>query len=133
LRGSGRLSNWVNDVGGGRFATACLMIVVGILLWATGTQRQSRRQRTFPFIIFLIFLLVIEIALYDFNLLIVPIMKTMIDFPERISNWFTDPIRWASLWELIAFTLITSIVSPSIKRIFILINPKAERVEANEK
>ena len=133
LRGSGRLSNWVNDVGGGRFAMACLMIVVGILVWATGTKRESRRERTVSFIIFLIFLLIVEIALYGFNLLIVPILRTMIDFPERISNWFTDPIRWASLWELIAFTLITSIVWPSIKKVFILINPKAERVEVNEK
>ena len=57
----------------------------------------------------------------------------MIDFPERISNWFTDPIRWVSLWELIAFTLITLIVWPSIKKVFILINPKAERIEVNEK
>ena len=133
LRGSGRLSNWVNDVGGGRFAMACLMIVVGILVWATRTKRESRRERTIPFIMYLIFLLIVEIALYGFNLLIVPILRTMIDFPERISNWFTDPIRWASLWELIAFMLITSIVWPSIKKVFILINPKAERVEVNEK
>jgi len=133
LRGSGRLSNWVNDVSGGRFAMACLMIVVGILVWATRTKRESRRERTIPFIMFLIFLLIVEIALYGFNLLIVPILRTMIDFPERISNWFTDPIRWASLWELIAFMLITSIVWPSIKKVFILINPKAERVEVNEK
>tara|TARA_B000000565_G_scaffold76348_1_gene54344 strand:+ start:1251 stop:2381 length:1131 start_codon:yes stop_codon:yes gene_type:complete len=133
LRGSGRLSNWVNDVGGGRFAMACLMIVVGILVWATRTKSESRRERTIPFIMFLIFLLIVEIALYGFNLLIVPILRTMIDFPERISNWFTDPIRWASLWELIAFMLITSIVWPSIKKVFILINPKAERVEVNEK
>lgn len=133
LRGSGRLSNWVNDVGGGRFAMACLMIVVGILVWATRTKSESRRERTIPFIMFLIFLLIVEIALYGFNLLLVPILRTMIDFPERISNWFTDPIRWASLWELIAFTLITSIVWPSIKKVFILINPKAKRVEVNEK
>ena len=133
LRGSGRLSNWVNDVGGGRFAMACLMIVVGILVWATRTKRESRRERTIPFIMFLIFLLIVEIALYGFNLLIVPFLRTMIDFPVRISNWFTDPIRWASLWELIAFMLITSIVWPSIKKVFILINPKAERVEVNEK
>ena len=133
LRGSGRLSNWVNDVGGGRFAMACLMIVVGILVWATGTKRESRRERTIPFIMFLIFLLVVEIALYGFNLLIVPFMRTVIDFPERISNWFTDPIRWASLWELIAFTLVTSIVWPIIKTVMTLFRPKAERVEANEK
>ena len=112
---------------------ACLMIVVGILVWATRTRRESRRERTIPFVMFLIFLLVVEIALYGFNLLIVPIIRTMIDFPERISNWFTDPIRWASLWELIAFTLTTSIAWPSIKKIFILISPKAEMVEANEK
>ena len=132
LRGSGRLSNWVNDVGGGRFAMACLMIVVGILIWATGTQRQFRIERIAPIIGFFIFLLVVEIALYDFNLLLVPILRTMIDFPERLTNWFTDPIRWASLWELIAFTLITSIVWPSIKKIFILISLKAKRVETNE-
>ena len=133
LRGSGRLSNWVNDVGGGRFAMACLMIVVGILVWATRTKSESRRERTIPFIMFLIFLLIVEIALYGFNLLLVPILRTMIDFPERISNWFTDPIRWASLWELIAFMLITSIVWPSIKKIFVLVSPKAEMDEANEK
>ena len=133
LRGSGRLSNWVNDVGGGRFAMACLMIVVGILVWATGTKRESRRERTIPFIMFLTFLLVVEIALYDFNLLIVPIMRTIINFPERISNWFTDPIRWASFWELITFTLITLIVWPSIKTLVTFFNPNARRVEANEK
>ena len=133
LRGSGRLSNWVNDVGGGRFAMACLMIVVGILVWATGTKRESRRERTIPFIMFFIFLLVVEIALYGFNLLIVPIMRTVIDFPGRISNWFTDPVRWASLWELIAFTLITLIVWPSIKTVVIFFNAKARRVEASEK
>ena len=133
LRGSGRLSNWVNDVGGGRFAMACLMIVVGILVWATGTKRESRRERTILFIMFLTFLLVVEIALYDFNLLIVPIMRTIINFPERISNWFTDPIRWASFWELITFTLITLIVWPSIKTLVTFFNPNARRVEANEK
>ena len=133
LRGSGRLSNWVNDVGGGRFAMACLMILVGILVWATGTKRESRRERTIPFIMFLTFLLVVEVALYDFNLLIVPIMRTIINFPERISNWFTDPIRWASFWELIAFTLITLIVWPSIKTVVTFFNPKARRVEANAK
>jgi len=133
LRGSGRLSNWVNDVGGGRFAMACLMIVVGILVWATGTKRESRREKTIPFIMFLTFLLVVEITLYDFNLLIVPIMRTIINFPERISNWFTDPIRWASFWELIAFTLITLIVWPSIKTLVTFFNPNARRVEVNEK
>jgi cytochrome c-type biogenesis protein len=133
LRGSGRLSNWVNDVGGGRFAMACLMIVVGIIVWATGTKRESRREKTIPFIMFLTFLLVVEITLYDFNLLIVPIMRTIINFPERISNWFTDPIRWASFWELIAFTLITLIVWPSIKTVVIFFNAKARRVEANAK
>ena len=133
LRGSGRLSNWVNDVGGGRFAMACLLIVIGILIWANGSQRQSRGEKIAPVIGFSIFLLVVEIALYEFNLLLVPILRTIIDFPERFSNWFTDPIRWASLWELVAFSLIISIVSPSIKKIFVLISPKTERVETNEK
>lgn len=133
LRGSGRLSNWVNDVGGGRFAMACLMIVIGILMWTVRAQKKSRREKIIPVLVFLTFLLVVEIILYGFDLLIVPILRTVIDFPERFSNWFTDPFRWASLWELIAFLMIALMVWPSIKKVFIFFNSKVKKVEANEK
>ena len=63
LRGSGRLSNWVNDVGGGRFAMACLMIVIGIIAWVIGVQKSTNRERFIPIITFLSFLLVVEFSL----------------------------------------------------------------------
>ena len=64
---------------------------------------------------FLIFLLFVEIALYGFNLLIVPILRTMIDFLSE--SQIGLQIQFVGLLcELIAFMLITSIVWPSIKR-----------------
>ena len=124
LRGSGRMSNWVNDVGGGRFAMACLMIVIGILIVVSGTQKKTKRERAIPTIIFLLFLLIVEFTLYSFDLLVVPILRTVANFPERISNWFIDPVRWAALWELIAFLFIMSIVWPIIRTLALSLKTK---------
>jgi len=108
LRGSGRLSNWVNDVGGGRFAMACLMIVIGILAWIGSSQMSGKERRVSSRLIFVVLFFVIEIALYDFNLLVVPIVRTLIDFPNRIGNWFSDPLRWSTLWELCGFLFVAT-------------------------
>ncbi len=131
LRGSGRLSNWVNDVGGGRFAMACLMIVIGIIAWVFGTQKSTSRERVIPIITFLSFLLIVEFSLYSFDLLIVPALRTVADFPERISNWFIDPIRWAMLWELVASLILVLILWPSIGSLIAFFKTKEKLVDIN--
>ena len=131
LKGSGRLSNWVNDVGGGRFAMACLMIVIGIIAWVIGVQKSTNRERFIPIITFLSFLLIVEFSLYSFDLLIVPVLRTIADFPDRISNWFTDPIRWASLWELVASLILVLILWPSIGRLNAFFKTKEKLVDTN--
>ena len=103
LRGSGRLSNWVNDVGGGRFAMACLLIVIGFLIWI-GSSQITNQQKRISFRGFYIGLVtLIEITLYEFNLLFVPFLRTVGDLPIRIQNWFSNPFRWAAFWEIIFF------------------------------
>jgi cytochrome c biogenesis protein CcdA len=34
------------------------------------------------------------------NLFVLPIIRTVIGFPARVGNWFSDPLRWAVLGEL---------------------------------
>ncbi len=40
------------------------------------------------------------------NLFIKPIYRTIVGFPGRIGNWFTDPLRWAVLGELLVLGVI---------------------------
>ncbi len=101
LRGSGRLSNWVNDVGGGRFAMACLLIVIGFLIWIGSSQIINQQKRISFRGSYLGLVILIEITLYEFNLLFVPFVKTVGDLPVRIQNWFSNPLRWAAFWEII--------------------------------
>ncbi len=103
LRGSGRLSNWVNDVGGGRFAMACLLIVIGFLIWIGSSQIINQQKRISFRGSYLGLVILIEITLYEFNLLFVPFVRTVGDLPTRIQNWFLNPLRWASFWEVIFF------------------------------
>ena len=44
--------------------------------------------------------MLIEFIKYKADLFILPIVRTIIDIPERFGNWFTDPLRWSVLGEL---------------------------------
>jgi len=103
LRGSGRLSNWVNDVGGGRFAMACLLIVIGFLIWVGSSQIADRQKQFSLRGLYLGLVILIEIIIYEFNLLFVPFARTIGDLPDRIQNWFSNPFRWPAFWEVIFF------------------------------
>ena len=107
------------------------MIVIGIIAWVIGTQKSTSRERFIPIITFLSFLLIVEISLYSFDLLIVPVLRTLADFPERISNWFTDPIRWASLWELVVSLILVLILWPSFGRLISFFKTKEKLVDIN--
>ena len=103
LRGSGRLSTWVDNVGSGRFAMACLMLVLLSFIWVLTSQFQASSRRYLLRCISVLFVLGLDLFGYSFNLLAIPIVRTVGDLPERISNWFRSPIRWSTLWELCGF------------------------------
>ena len=103
LKGSGRLSTWVDNVGSGRFAMACLMLVLLSFVWVLTSQFQASSRRHLLRGISVLFVLGLDLFGYSFNLLAIPIVRTVGDLPERISNWFKSPIRWSTLWELCGF------------------------------
>ena len=103
LRGSGRLSTWVDNVGSGRFAMACLMLVLLSFVWVLTSQFQANSRRHLLRGISILFVLCLDLFGYSFNLLAIPSVRTVGDLPERISNWVKSPIRWSTLWELCGF------------------------------
>ena len=118
LRGSGRLSTWVDNVGSGRFAMACLMLVLISFVWVLTSQFQASSRRYLLRGISVLFVLGLDLFGYSFNLLAIPIVRTMGDLPERISNWFTSPIRWSTLWELCGFLFFIVILRAYVRSRF---------------
>ena len=107
LRGSGRLSTWVDNVGSGRFAMACLMLVLISFVWMLTSQFQVKTKRQIARASCGFLILALDLFAYKFDLLTIPLLRSIGDFPERFSNWFTNPLRWSTLWELCGFTFMT--------------------------
>ena len=115
--GSARLNQWINDVGGGRFAMAALVLVFGALTWALSASLERRSDRVWVRGGFIAVYLLIEIVQYDFDLLILPILRTLAELPERVGNWFTDPGRWPVLFEVAAVVLGLLLVALLARRV----------------
>ena len=82
---------------------ACLMLVLLSFVWVITSQFQVSSKRYLVRGISVLVVLALDLLGYSFNLLAIPIVRTVGDLPERISNWFSKPIRWSTLWELCGF------------------------------
>ena len=94
------LSSWASDAGPARLAVAAGYIVLGIVLAALRPSMRPRNARI-ALVAFGVLWLATEGAYYRFDLFVLPIVRTIADIPERVANW-SDPLRWAVLFELCA-------------------------------
>ena len=108
-RVSTRLESWIIDVGGTRFGLATAIVLLAVLLWLL------RRSIPRPWLIATTTILATgytaaESAKYQGDLLILPILRTIVDIPARIGRWFTDPARWPVLWEVLAAVIVGLVI-----------------------
>lgn len=94
------LSSWASAAGPARLAVAATYVVLAILLAALRPSMQPRNQRL-ALGAFGVLWLAVEGAYYRFDLFVLPVVRTIADIPERVANW-SDPLRWAVLFELVA-------------------------------
>ncbi|MCY4134274.1 MAG: cytochrome c biogenesis CcdA family protein [bacterium] len=104
-RVSVRLENWIIDVGGNRFGLATAFMVLAVLLWA------FRRSIPRPWLLAASLVVAVGYALseaiqYQGDLLVLPIVRTIANIPERVGHWFTDPDRWPVLWEVLLAVIV---------------------------
>ena len=105
-----RVTTWVTDVGAGRLALGLTVLMVGILTWALTSTLTKRNDRLALRGAFVAVWALIEVLRYDFDLLVLPLLRTIADIPERVGNWFTDPWRFPVLFELLAAAIIGAVV-----------------------
>ncbi|MEM7284938.1 MAG: cytochrome c biogenesis CcdA family protein [Actinomycetota bacterium] len=104
-----RVTTWVSDVGAGRLALGLTVLIVGILTWALTSTLERRNDRLALRGAFVAIWALIEVLRYDLDLLVLPLLRTIADVPERVGNWFADPLRWPVVFELLAGVIIGTI------------------------
>ncbi|MCB0996460.1 MAG: cytochrome c biogenesis protein CcdA [Acidimicrobiales bacterium] len=109
LRAQSRLSNWAQDVGGTRLAMAAVVVIGAALVWALQGSIRNRQDRRLLVGTAIAAYLIIELIAYRADLLLLPLVRTIADVPERVAHWFTDPWRWPVLWEVLAALIIVPI------------------------
>lgn len=109
------LTNWANDAQPSRLAVAGVFLIAGILLWALRTDWKLN-IRIGVLLAYLITWLGVEIGVYRGDLFVMPILRTIADVPFRIAHWFTDPIRWATLFEVLTAIFVALLITWRIKR-----------------
>ena len=109
------LSNWAGAAGPTRLAVAGLFILAGIILWAIRTDWKPKTRKIVLGGFLLTWVLIESIA-YRGDLFVLPILRTIADIPFRIGNWFTDPLRWSTLFEVITAIFVGFIIYWRVKR-----------------
>ena len=111
------VSNWIGGIGQLRLGVTLLLLLalpLGLVVWdiimhGKPADKVMSKRRWYWVIwvpIWLHELLVLELFHYNFELLVLPIWRTIIDIPFRISGWFSEPGRWAVLFEILVAVVV---------------------------
>lgn len=88
------VSNWIADTTPARLGVISLFGITGALLLAwrqTGPDALPRRAVTAAYVLAY---LVVEVGFNQGDLVVGPVVRFAASWPERVGNWFTDPIRF---------------------------------------
>lgn len=95
------VSNWIADTTPARLGVISLFGITGALLLAwrqTGPDALRRRAVTDAYIAAY---LVVEIGFNKGDFVIGPVVRFAASWPERVGNWFTDPVRFGVALEIL--------------------------------
>jgi len=100
------VSNWISDTTPARLGVLSLFGILGALLvgWReVETDVIKRRSITLSF---LLAYLLVEFGFNQGEFVLGPILRFIAGWPERIANWFSDPLRIGVIGEILFTALI---------------------------
>ena len=113
------LTTWIAESGGLRVGLSLWLLIAGLTIWGFGPAFTARARTTSRIIIGGLWIF-IELLGYQGNLIFLPLLRLFFKWPDRISGWFDDPIRWAVPLEvLLTITFLLTLglsISATIKR-----------------
>jgi len=96
---------WIDQTGPTRLGVG-LLFIVGAAMLRSLWGEMSGRNRMIAGGALGVAWIVAEFVWQRADLFILPVIRTIIDIPERLGNWFTEPLRWAVLGELLVVAIV---------------------------
>ena len=111
------VSNWIDDATAERIGVLCALGVLGVLVmgWRQGeTSVWLRRTVTAAFVALY---LVVEFYFNRGDFVVLPVLRFVAGWPQRVGHWFTDPARFGVPLEILFTALVVWIVWRVVKRV----------------
>jgi len=111
------VTNWIDSVGSERLGVVCTLGVLGTLVfgWRQGaTNVLARRLVTAAYALVY---LVVEFVFNQGEFVLLPVLRFAAGWPQRWGRWFTEPLRFGVLLEVVLVALVLWIISRMLLRI----------------
>ena len=114
----GEVSDWISNTTPHRLGVLCALGVLGALLagWRQAeTDAVKRRSVTAAYAVLY---LVVEFGFNGGDFLLEPILRFVAGWPVRIGHWFTDPVRFGVVGEILFTALVGRILDRNVRRTY---------------
>ena len=114
----GEVSDWISNTTPHRLGVLCALGVLGALLagWRQAeTDAVKRRSVTAAYAVLY---LVVEFGFNGGDFLLEPILRFVAGWPVRIGHWFTDPVRFGVVGEILFTALVGRILGRNVRRTY---------------
>ena len=114
----GEVSDWISNTTPQRLGVLCALGVLGALLagWRQAeTDAVKRRSVTAAYAVLY---LVVEFGFNGGDFLLEPILRFVAGWPVRIGHWFTDPVRFGVVGEILFTALVGRILDRNVRRTY---------------
>ncbi len=111
------VTNWIDHATAERLGVLCALGVLGALVfgWRQGeTNAFWRRSVT---TIYAALYLVVEFYFNGGDFVVLPVLRFLAGWPQRIGHWFSDPARWGVPLEILFTALVVWIAWSLIRRV----------------
>lgn len=100
------VNNWIDDTTPERIAVISLLGVIGALIIGWLDLETNRLKRLSVIAGYELSYLLIEFLIYRGEFVFLPLLRFVIGWPQRVVNWFSDPIRFGVLFEIVFVALV---------------------------
>ncbi len=100
------VTNWIDATGSGRLGLVCGLGVLGTLVvsWCQGSTSVWARRLVVS--VYALVYLVVEFVFNQGEFVLLPVLRFVAGWPQRLINWFSDPTRFGVPLEIVFVALV---------------------------
>jgi cytochrome c biogenesis protein CcdA len=111
------VTGWINDTTPARLGVLSLFGVLGALLLGWRELETDTVKRRAVTVTYLLAYLVVELGFNQGEFILGPVIRFVAGWPGRVGHWFTDPLRFGVVGEILFTSLVVWMIWRRIRRL----------------